>query len=61
MWCHAACHPCHVEGSMLDLSATTPKMDLAIQDMEPRGEEWRASHAIDSPLFQRIFPPNPKR
>ena len=32
---------------------TTPKMDVAIQDIEHLVEELRASHAIDSPLFQR--------
>src|SRR5215510_2380921 len=41
------------EGSMMDLIETTPKMDLAIQDMAHLVEELRASHAIDSPLFHR--------
>jgi len=38
---------------MTALIETTPKMDLAIQDMEHVVEELRASHAIYSPLFQR--------
>ena len=38
---------------MMDLIETTPKMDLAIQDIEHLVEEWRAYHAIYSPLFQR--------
>src|SRR5712691_10495114 len=41
------------EGSMMDLIETTPKMDLAIQDIEHLVEELRAYHAIYSPLFQR--------
>ena len=38
---------------MTTLIETAPKMDLAIQDIESLGEELRAYHAIDSPLFQR--------
>ena len=38
---------------MTALIETTPKMDLGSQDSEPVVEEWRASHAIDSPLLQR--------
>ena len=38
---------------MMDLIETTPKMDLAIEDIEHLVEELRASHAIYSPLFQR--------
>jgi SRSO17 transposase len=38
---------------MTTLIETTPKMDVAIQDIEHLVEELRASHAIDSPLFQR--------
>ena len=38
---------------MTTLIATTPKMDLAIQDIEHLVEELRADHAIYSPLFQR--------
>lgn len=38
---------------MMDLIETTPKMDLAIQDIEHLVEELRAYHAIYSPLFQR--------
>ena len=38
---------------MMDLIETTPKMDLAIQDMAPRVEALRASHALYSPLLQR--------
>src|SRR2546428_13988385 len=38
---------------MMDLIETTPKMDLAIQDIAHLVEELRASHAIYSPLFQR--------
>ncbi len=41
---------------MMDLIETTPKMDLAIQDMEHLVEEWRASHALYSPLFPRREP-----
>jgi SRSO17 transposase len=41
------------EGSMTALIETTPKMDLAIHDIEPLVEELRAYHAIYSPLFQR--------
>src|SRR2546423_15683728 len=41
------------ESSMTTLIETTPKMDLAIQDIEHLVEEWRAYHAIYSPLFQR--------
>jgi len=37
----------------MDLIETTPKMDLAIQDIEHLVEELRAYHAIYSPLFQR--------
>jgi SRSO17 transposase len=37
----------------MDRIETTPKMDLAIQDIAPLVEEWRASHAIYSPLLQR--------
>jgi len=38
---------------MSALIETTPKMDLAIQDIEYLVEELRAYHAIYSPLFQR--------
>lgn len=38
---------------MTALIETTPKMDLAIQDIEHLVEELRASHAIYSPLWQR--------
>jgi len=38
---------------MMDLIATTPKMDLAIQDITHLVEELCAYHAIYSPLFQR--------
>ena len=38
---------------MTTLIETTPKMDLAIQDIEHLVEELRAYHAIYSPLFQR--------
>ncbi len=38
---------------MMDLIETTPKMDLAIQDIEHLVEELRVYHAIYSPLFQR--------
>src|SRR5882724_12368441 len=41
------------EGSMTILIETTPKMDLAIQDIEHLVEELRAYHAIYSPLLQR--------
>src|SRR5712691_2227478 len=41
------------EGSMTALIETTPKMDLAIQDIVHMVEELRAYHAIYSPLFQR--------
>ena len=41
---------------MMDLIATTPKMDLGIQDMAPLVEALRASHAIYSPLLQRREP-----
>src|SRR5712691_1221030 len=41
------------EGSMMEAIETAPKMDLAIQDIAHLVEELRASHAIDSPLFQR--------
>ena len=34
---------------MSDLIETTPKMDLAIQDIEHLVEELRAYHAIYSP------------
>src|SRR5207244_12931415 len=46
-------NPAWKEGSMMDLIETTPKMDLAIQDIEYLVEELRAYHAIYSPLFQR--------
>jgi len=46
-------NPAWKEGSMLDLIETTPKMDLAIHDIEHLVEELRAYHAIYSPLFQR--------
>ena len=36
---------------MTTLTETTPKMDLAIQDIEHLVEELRAYHAIYSPLF----------
>ncbi len=38
---------------MTTLIETTPKMDLAIQDIAHWVEELRAYHAIYSPLFQR--------
>ena len=38
---------------MMEPIETTPKMDLAIQDIESLVEELRAYHAIYSPLFQR--------
>jgi len=38
---------------MTTLIETTPKMDLAIHDIEHLVEELRAYHAIYSPLFQR--------
>ena len=38
---------------MTALIETTPKMDLAIQDIQDLVEELRAYHAIYSPLFQR--------
>ena len=38
---------------MTTLIETTPKMDLAIQDIEHLVEALRAYHAIYSPLFQR--------
>jgi len=38
---------------MTTLIETTPKMDLAIQDIAHLVEELRAYHAIYSPLFQR--------
>jgi SRSO17 transposase len=41
------------EGSLMNLIETTPKMDLAIQDIAHLVEELRAYHAIYSPLFQR--------
>src|SRR2546428_9451085 len=41
------------EGSMTVLIETTPKMDLALHDIEHLVEELRAYHAIYSPLFQR--------
>jgi SRSO17 transposase len=41
------------ESSMTTLIETTPKMDLAIQDIEHLVEALRAYHAIYSPLFQR--------
>src|SRR6266702_6504868 len=41
------------EGSMTALIETTPKMDLAIQDIEHMVEELRVYHAIYSPLLQR--------
>ena len=37
----------------MDLSETTPKMDLAIQDIEHLVEALRAYHALSSPLLQR--------
>src|SRR5438128_10384483 len=46
-------NPAWKEGSMMDLIETTPKMDLAIQDIAHLVEELRAYHAIYSPLFQR--------
>src|SRR2546427_13037009 len=46
-------NPAWKEGSMMDLIETTPKMDLAIQDIEHLVEELRVYHAIYSPLFQR--------
>src|SRR3989442_14577893 len=46
-------NPAWKEGSMMDLIETTPKMDLAIHDIEHLVEELRAYHAIYSPLFQR--------
>jgi len=41
------------EGRMTAVIETTPKMDLAIQDLQDLVEELRAYHAIYSPLFQR--------
>jgi SRSO17 transposase len=41
------------EGKMTPLIETTPRMDLAMQDIAHLVEELRASHAIYSPLFQR--------
>src|SRR2546425_2401761 len=41
------------EGSMTALIETTPKMDLAIQDIEHMVEELGVYHAFDSPLWQR--------
>ena len=38
---------------MTDLIETTPKMDLAIQDIELLVEDLRAYHAMYSPLLQR--------
>ena len=38
---------------MTEVIETTPKMDLAIQDLQDLVEELRAYHAIYSPLFQR--------
>src|SRR5256885_6521820 len=49
-------NPAWKEGSMMDLIETTPKMDLAIQDIAHLVEELRAYHAIYSPLFQRREP-----
>src|SRR2546426_7324610 len=49
-------NPAWKEGSMMDLIETTPKMDLAIQDIAHLVEELRAYHAISSPLFQRREP-----
>src|SRR3989442_13272802 len=46
-------NPAWKEGSMMDLIETTPKMDLAIHDMEHLVEELRAYRAIYSPLCQR--------
>jgi len=46
-------NPAWKEGSMMDLIETTPKMDLAIQDIAHLVEELHAYHAIYSPLFQR--------
>ena len=37
----------------MDLIETTPKMDLAIQDIAHLGEALRASHALSRPLLQR--------
>jgi SRSO17 transposase len=41
------------ESSMTALIETTPKMDLAIHDIEHLVEDLRAYHAIYSPLFPR--------
>jgi SRSO17 transposase len=41
------------EGNMTILIETTPKMDLAIHDLERLVEALRAYHAIYSPLLQR--------
>jgi SRSO17 transposase len=41
------------ESSMTALIETTPKMDLAIPDIEHLVEDLRAYHAIYRPLFQR--------
>ena len=38
---------------MTELIETAPQMDVAIEDLEYLVEEWRAYHAIYSPLFQR--------
>jgi SRSO17 transposase len=45
--------PAREEGSMTAPIETTPKMDLAIQDIAHLVEELRAYHAIYSPLLQR--------
>jgi SRSO17 transposase len=44
------------EGSMSDLIETAPRMNLLVHDIEHLVEEWRAYHAIDSPLLQRRAP-----
>src|SRR2546428_13190023 len=49
-------NPAWKECSMMDLIETTPKMDLAIQDIAHLVEELRAYHAIYSPLVQRREP-----
>src|SRR3989442_12202795 len=49
-------NPAWKEGSMMDLIETTPKMDLAIQDIAHLVEELRAYDAIYSPVFRLRVP-----
>jgi SRSO17 transposase len=44
------------EGRMIDLIKTTPQRDWATQEIEHLVEEWRADHALYSPLCQRREP-----